>query len=110
VKLKALFDGDDGYPTTAPVGSYPAGASRFGPVDVVGNVWEWVADRYGPYTEDDVTDPVGPAQGGRRVMRGGAFNGSMDAWLRPAYRYSAPESQRSHAIGFRCARSLASSK
>ncbi len=73
--LRALFSGDDGYAGTSPVGAYPAGASRFGPVDVVGNVWEWVADRYGPYTEDDVTDPVGPATGERRVMRGGAFNG-----------------------------------
>jgi formylglycine-generating enzyme required for sulfatase activity len=34
----------------------------------------------------------------------------MDDWLRPAYRYSAPESQKSHAVGFRCARSLAASQ
>ncbi len=41
VELTALDKGDDGYPTTAPVGKFPEGRSRFGPYDVVGNVGEW---------------------------------------------------------------------
>ena len=102
---KTLYNDDDGYATTSPVGSFPAGASRFGPEDVVGNVWEWVADWYGPYGSADVENPTGPAKGAKRVVRGGAFNGSFDSWVRPAYRFSAPVGQRSHAIGFRCARS-----
>jgi formylglycine-generating enzyme required for sulfatase activity len=105
-KAKTLYEAEDGYANTAPVGSFPAGASRFGPHDVVGNVWEWVNDRYGPYAGADLVDPRGPAKGKKRVVRGGAFNGGFESWLRPAFRFSAPESQRSHAIGFRCARSL----
>lgn len=104
--VKTLYPDDDGYVNTAPVGSFPAGASRFGPEDVVGNVWEWVSDRYAPYTAADVVNPIGPPKGDKRVLRGGAFNGGVETWLRPAFRFSAPERQRSHAIGFRCARSL----
>lgn len=33
--------GDDGYAYTAPVGSYPTGASWVGAFDLYGNVWEW---------------------------------------------------------------------
>ena len=36
----------DGYDDTAPVGSYPAGASWVGALDMAGNVWEWVTDWY----------------------------------------------------------------
>lgn len=103
---KTLYEDDDGWATTAPVGSFPAGASRFGPEDVVGNVWEWVADWYGPYAAVDAAAPRGPPTGDKRVVRGGAFNGSVESWLRPAFRFAAPPAQRSHAIGFRCARSL----
>ena len=60
VEEKAMYDADDGFPNTAPVGSFPKGASRYGVQDVVGNVWEWVADWYGDYGKDEQTDPKGP--------------------------------------------------
>jgi eukaryotic-like serine/threonine-protein kinase len=97
---------DDGYAATAPVGKFPQGRSRFGPYDVVGNVWEWVADWDGTYAAADVKNPKGPDTGEKKVIRGGGWNGGDPSWARPAFRYSRPAEIRHPAIGFRCAKSL----
>lgn len=52
----------DGHLYTAPVGSYPAGASPYGALDMAGNVWEWTTDL-----------PLFEAPRTRRVIRGGGF-------------------------------------
>jgi formylglycine-generating enzyme required for sulfatase activity/serine/threonine protein kinase len=101
-----MHDEDDGYPGTAPVGSFPAGKTRHGLVDMVGNVWEWTADWASPYAPGDVTDPRGPATGAGRVIRGGAFNGGSPLWVDPAFRYEQVPTARAPGIGFRCAKSL----
>jgi eukaryotic-like serine/threonine-protein kinase len=113
LELEPLYEQDDGFAATAPVGSFPAGRSRYGLYDVVGNVWEWVGDWYAAYpASDDVTsaaprrDPLGPAAGERKVVRGGAWNGSHASWLRPSFRYAQVPAARSHGIGFRCAATL----
>jgi formylglycine-generating enzyme required for sulfatase activity/serine/threonine protein kinase len=103
VSLPPMYAMDDGWPTTAPVGSFPAGKSPHGVQDVVGNVWEWVADWYAPYTADAQTNPKGPSDGTQRVIRGGAWNASQPAWVRPTFRYMDDPAKRSHGIGFRCA-------
>jgi formylglycine-generating enzyme required for sulfatase activity len=100
--LGELFAASDGYATTAPVGRFPAGRSRFGPLDVVGNVWEWVADWYGSYGPGDLVSPRGPDHGERRVIRGGGWNGSDKSWLRPSFRYAQDPDALSAGIGFRC--------
>jgi formylglycine-generating enzyme required for sulfatase activity len=38
------------------------------------------------------------------VVRGGSFNGSMDDWAKPAYRWKTAPDVYNHVIGFRCAR------
>lgn len=104
--MDSLFGADDGYATTSPVGKFPKGRSRFGPYDVVGNVWEWTSTWLGDYTPEAQTNPRGPDSGERRVIRGGAFNGSYASWLHPSFRYGQLPDVQSHGIGFRCAASL----
>ena len=107
---KAMYEIDDHYPNTAPVGSFPAGASRFGVEDVVGNVAEWTDDWFSPYKKGKIgapeKDPHNPEASKHKVIRGGAWNSSEPSWLRPSYRYRAAPTMRSHGIGFRCAKNL----
>ncbi len=102
-----MYAQDDGHPNTAPIGSFPKGKSRYGIQDVVGNVWEWVGDWDAAYPKDAApsVDPKGPATGTRRVIRGGSWNGTEAAWVRPSFRFSAMPTDRSHGYGFRCAKS-----
>jgi len=95
---------DDGYERVAPVGSYPAGASWVGALDLAGNVWEWTADWYGAYTGDPQVNPTGPESGDRRVLRGVAW--SNERWLvRSSYRDQLAPGVSSAIRGFRCAMS-----
>jgi formylglycine-generating enzyme required for sulfatase activity len=90
---------------TSAVGSYPAGASPYGALDMAGNVWEWVNDWYDSsyYSVSPPNNPPGPATGSFRVLRGGSwyYGGGGDS-LRAAYRsYFTPTSVY-HYVGFRC--------
>src|SRR5262249_24407866 len=106
VELPGMYDDDDGFVSTAPVGSFPRGASRYGVNDIVGNVWEWVSDFYEEYSKADSVDPTGPAKGDKHVIRGGGWNGAHSSWVRRTFRYWDAPAKRSHGIGFRCAASL----
>ena len=99
-----MYDADDGFANTAPVGSFPKGASPFGVQDVVGNVWEWVSDWYATYVKDEQTDPTGVPTGEDKVIRGGSWNGSYPSWVRPTFRYKDAPTKRSYGVGFRCAK------
>lgn len=89
-----------------PVGRFPAGNSPFGISDMAGNASEWVADWYNEGLESaDVRNPIGPASGDKRVIRGGGRFDPGDR-LNPAKRWYADPAQRSEDIGFRCARGV----
>ena len=84
--------------STLDVGQYSPNAWGF--FDMHGNVWEWIADRYGSYDSNAVTDPTGPASGSNRVFRGGSW-GNPGTNLRSANRSSPNPSYRDINIGFR---------
>ena len=89
--------------STWPVGSFPADASWCGAQDLAGNVWEWCADYYGNYSPTPVTNPTGPATGGCRVLRGGAWDDGNAPDFRGAYRDGNCYSNFwNNDIGFRC--------
>jgi formylglycine-generating enzyme required for sulfatase activity len=90
---------------TVPVGSYPTGVSPYGIHDMLGNVWEWVADWYAAdaYERSDARNPKGPHSGTARALRGGSWL-SLDSILRATNRYHLAPDHRSTRIGFRCAK------
>jgi formylglycine-generating enzyme required for sulfatase activity len=100
---------DDGYADTAPVGSYPDGASPYGGLNMAGNVNDWVADWYEGeyYSISPELNPTGPTSGtpeNRRVFRGASFIDIGFAAESALRRRHSPY-DASNGGGFRCAAS-----
>ena len=80
--------GGKGPGKTSPVGSYPAGASPYGVMDMAGNVLQWCADWYEEdyYKKSPAKNPTGPDSGKYRVLRGGSWGDDGGELYRSANR------------------------
>jgi formylglycine-generating enzyme required for sulfatase activity len=85
--------------STTPVGAYPEGASPYGLLDMVGNVWEWTRSLWGrnlrepefkyPYDPTDGRESLKASSDTRRILRGVSFlNDRQVARCAARYRYS----------------------
>jgi formylglycine-generating enzyme required for sulfatase activity len=90
-----------GHPT--PVGLFPRGATPEGIHDMVGNVWEWVADRYRERYDRRATRKKEEYR--FRVVRGGSCSVFWRG-LRAASRVKGVPGGRLVDLGFRCAREV----
>jgi len=104
---------------TAEVGSYPAGASPYGVMDVSGNVFEWVSDIYRSdyYANSPYENPPGPTEPEGIlyfVIRGGTYR---PQWFYPqvSHRHYGHHGDtpfhdapyyRNNQVGFRCAQDV----
>ena len=75
-------------------------ANELGLYDISGNVWEWCSDWFGEYSSGAQTNPQGPDEVSRRVLRGGSF-GSKASGCRVSFRFNYTPNSRSCYFGFR---------
>lgn len=94
-----------------PVGSFPKSASPEGVHDLIGNVWEWVADDYQPYKGSTYQSEF--YQTGLKILRGhsssdighfpGAlYNQAIKMFSRSGYRQYSNADEFAPDVGFRC--------
>jgi formylglycine-generating enzyme required for sulfatase activity/serine/threonine protein kinase len=104
LKYYARYEGDH-RPGTGPLVGGTLRPNPRGLFDVHGNVWEWCQDRYQLRLADNAADPQGPAEGSKRVLRGGGWD--RGSWhCRSAYRHNPTPDYGASYMGFRLVRTL----
>jgi iron(II)-dependent oxidoreductase len=104
------FDGrrantwQSGRGTTASVDDFPEGCTPNGVFQLIGNVWEWVADPYlGPHLKTGLRIHFDHVM---QQIRGGAFDTYFETEATCHFQSGQPSLDRGLNIGFRCAVSL----
>jgi len=100
---------EDGYAHTAPVTAFGP-QNDYGVYNMVGNVWEWVNDKYKPSVEDNRPN----RNEEKRVLRGGSYldsiNGKFNHRTRVTTRMGNTPDSGSDNLGFRCAKPIKAQK
>jgi len=81
--------------TTSAVDEFPAGATASGVRQLIGNVWEWTGDDFGP------SQLLLPAP--MKCIRGGAFDTYFETHATCQFASGEVPVSRRHNVGFRCA-------
>jgi iron(II)-dependent oxidoreductase len=90
-----------GLAATVPVDAYSNGCTPNGIYQLIGNVWEWIDDRFaGPDMPDGLRIFVDQAMG---EMRGAAFDTYFEIQATCQFRTGQPLLSRKPNLGFRCA-------
>lgn len=87
-----------------PAGYFSSSASPYGLLDMAGNAAQWCRDWYASdyYQSGNDRNPLGPATGIQRVLRGSAWSGFNPSYFRCANRFLQKPDYRFHFLGFRC--------
>jgi formylglycine-generating enzyme required for sulfatase activity len=94
----AMYESEDGFPVTAPVGSFPDGRSPFGLHDMEGNVREWTASPYCPYPDASCGNEL------EYVIRGAGWANHFEMNVEVTTREAIGKTEALEQLGFRCAR------
>ena len=90
------------------VGVRPATVSPYGIGEAAGNVWEWTADWYHPYSDTKRQRSKRTTDDRHKALRGGSWlevqDGTAERYFRCANRLHAPPDYTAGNIGFRCVR------
>lgn len=95
----------DGFPYTSPIGSFPAGVSPYGALDMSGNIFQWVKDWWDnkgfPHTTQ--YDFTAPKSGKWHVDRGSSWGNPGQMAGRTTMRYGYAPNEANEHLGFRVA-------